>query len=73
MNVGTGLPVATLELAQHISGICGRELHTVFGPPRAGDIQRSVLDNTRFERALGSTVPLGEGLRHTFAWYRASK
>jgi len=73
MNVGTGLPVATLELAQHIARICGKELRTVFGPPRAGDIQRSVLDNTRFQRALGGTVPLAEGLRHTFAWYRAAK
>ncbi len=73
MNVGTGVPVSTLELAQQISKICGQELRTVFGPPRAGDVERSVLDNTRFVHALGNTVPLAEGLRHTFAWYRASK
>ncbi len=73
MNVGTGTPVTTLELAQQISHVSGKELRTVFGPPRAGDIQRSVLDATRLQRTLGNPVPVAEGLRHTFAWYRASK
>ncbi|MEO8900785.1 MAG: NAD-dependent epimerase/dehydratase family protein [Polyangiaceae bacterium] len=73
MNVGTGVPVTTLELAKEISLLCGQELRTVFGPPRAGDIQRSVLDHARFQHTLGSTVPIADGLRHTFAWYRSSK
>ena len=72
-NVGTGVPVTTRELAQQISSICGRELRSVVGPPRAGDIERSVLDPSRFQRSLGQTLPLAEGLRHTFEWYRSSK
>jgi len=49
-NVGTGLPVTTQELATQTSRISGVPLRTVFGPPRAGDIERSVLDAARFQR-----------------------
>jgi UDP-glucose 4-epimerase len=71
MNVGTGITVTTLELARQIARVSGRELTTHFGPPRAGDIERSVLDPARFTSALGKTVPLADGLRHTFEWYRS--
>jgi UDP-glucose 4-epimerase len=72
-NVGTGVPVTTQELATQIARICGVPLRTVFGPPRAGDIERSVLDAARFQRTLGQTLPLAEGLRPTYEWYRSSK
>jgi UDP-glucose 4-epimerase len=72
MNVGTGIPVTTLELATHIARISNAELRTVFGPPRAGDIERSVLDNSRFLASLGETAPLAQGLQHTFEWYRSA-
>jgi UDP-glucose 4-epimerase len=71
MNVGTGVAVSTLDLAREISAVSGAPLRTVFAPPRAGDIGRSVLDPTRFVGALGTPVPLSEGLRHTFEWYRS--
>lgn len=71
VNVGTGAAVTTLDLATQISRVAERELRTQFRPPRAGDIGRSVLDPTRFRSGLGQTVPLGEGLRQTFEWYRS--
>lgn len=71
MNVCTGQTVSTFELATEISKVAGREPRTVFAAPRAGDIGRSVLDPTRFERALGTPVRLAEGLRHTYEWYRS--
>jgi UDP-glucose 4-epimerase len=71
MNVGTGEAITTLELATQIARVSGREPTTTFGPPRAGDIERSVLDSARFVSVLGATVPLAEGLRHTFDWYRS--
>ena len=71
MNVGTGSAIATLELATQIANAAARPLSTQFGPLRPGDIERSVLDPARFASALGPTVPLSEGLRHTFAWYRS--
>ncbi|HKO49486.1 MAG TPA: NAD-dependent epimerase/dehydratase family protein [Polyangiaceae bacterium] len=71
MNVCTGAEVSTLDLAREISAVAGVELRTVFTPPRAGDIGRSVLDPQRFSAALGTPVPISEGLRHTFEWYRS--
>jgi UDP-glucose 4-epimerase len=71
-NVGTGVAVTTLELATLIARASGRDSKTSFGPLRAGDIERSVLDPSRFESALGATVPLADGLRHTFEWYRSA-
>ena len=73
MNVCTGKPVSTLELATWISEVAGSPLRSSFAPPRAGDIGRSVLDPARFERALGQSLPISEGLRHTFEWYRSTK
>jgi UDP-glucose 4-epimerase len=71
MNVCTGSNVSTLQLATQISQVAGRELRSVFTPPRAGDIGRSVLDPARFVRTLGQPVGIAEGLQHTFEWYRS--
>jgi UDP-glucose 4-epimerase len=73
MNVCTGQSVSTLELATQISQVAGVETRTVFAPPRAGDIGRSVLDPTLFEQAIGKPVLIAEGLRHTLEWYRSVK
>jgi len=71
MNVCTGATVSTLELAREISRVAGAEPRTVFAPPRAGDVGRSVLDPTRFSSVLGTPMAISEGLRHTFEWYRS--
>ena len=71
MNVCTGVEVSTLDLAREISSVAATELRTVSAPPRAGDIGRSVLDPARFIAALGAPVPISEGLRHTYEWYRS--
>ena len=73
MNVCTGLDVSTLDLATQISQIAGVPLRSTFTPPRAGDIGRSVLDPTLFERAIGRPVSIAEGLQHTFEWYRSAQ
>jgi len=73
MNVCTGVEVSTLELAKEISAVAGTELRTTFAAPRAGDIGRSVLDPKRFVAALGTPLPMNEGLRRTFEWYRSIK
>ncbi|HET7540841.1 MAG TPA: NAD-dependent epimerase/dehydratase family protein [Polyangiaceae bacterium] len=71
MNVCTGTPVSTLELARAISAVAGVEPRLAFTPPRAGDLCRSVLDPARFISALGTPVPISEGLRHTCEWFRS--
>ena len=71
MNVGTGAATSTLELATQIASVAGRPLSPSFAPPRVGDIQRSVLDPTRFASVLGPSVSLADGLRLTLEWYRS--
>lgn len=72
INVGTGKPTSTRDLATQLALIaqpeCTPELDA--GPPRAGDVQYTVLDITRFKLALGSPIALEEGLRQTYAWFR---
>jgi len=71
VNVGTGTAISTRELGEAIQKSVGREVELTFGPPRAGDLERSVLDPTRTEQYLGSLTPLTEGLRRTHAFYAA--
>jgi UDP-glucose 4-epimerase len=66
-NVGTGTETTISELHALCERAAGVEAPPSFGPPRAGDAQRSVLDTTRATRELGFTasVPLAEGIAAT--------
>jgi len=72
LNVGTGQPTSTRELAEELVRIAGPPAGNDFesGPPRAGDVEYTVLDITRFRLALGKPVGLEEGLRTTYEWFR---
>ncbi len=70
-NVGSGRATTTLELAERILAITGARSSIEQGPLRAGDIERSLLDVTRFEQTLGAPTPLDTGLAETAKWYRA--
>jgi nucleoside-diphosphate-sugar epimerase len=71
MNVGTGRAITTLELASQIASCSGLTVEPAYGPIRPGDIERSVLDVTRFRARFGANLPLEAGLERTFAWYRS--
>ncbi len=51
-NVGTGREASLLEVVDLLESVAGRELERTHGPPRAGDIRRSVADVTAL-RGLG--------------------
>jgi UDP-glucose 4-epimerase len=70
MNCGTGIPTSTEELCKLILSLSGSSSSYQHGPVRAGDLERSVLDPSLFERLLGTPVSLAEGLAQTAAWYR---
>ena len=72
VNVGTGQPTSTRELATQLAAIAQPGVRHDFEscPARAGDIEYSVLDITRFKLALGTPTPLTEGLRQTYDWFR---
>jgi UDP-glucose 4-epimerase len=65
LNLGTGSATSTRELAELVLMVSGRESRLEFGPPRSGDVQRSVLDPTLAEARLGPLTPLLAGLELT--------
>jgi len=71
MNVGSGRPTTTLELAQNIIALSESRSGIEQGGVRAGDIERSLVDTSRFQQALGAPTPLATGLAETVRWYRA--
>ena len=68
-NVGTGIGTTIAELHRLCEQAVGVDAPPTFGPPRAGDAQRSVLDTTHATAELGFTasVPLAEGIAATAA------
>ncbi len=69
MNCGTGVATTTEQLAQVILNLSGSSSSYHHGPVRAGDLERSVLDPSLFERLIGTPVSLADGLAQTAAWY----
>jgi UDP-glucose 4-epimerase len=73
LNVGTGVPTTTRQLAEAISSIVGGHVAIDGAPPRPGDVERSVLDPSRCEKRLGPLTKLSDGLDATAQWYRSTK
>lgn len=69
-NVGSGRATTTQQLAQRIVSITNASSRIEQAGVRAGDIERSLLDVSRFEQALGAPTPLDTGLAETAHWYR---
>lgn len=73
INVGTGTGTTTRELALVLGQIAGKEPALESSEPRAGDLERSVLDPAQCERALGEMTALEKGLSHTWSWSLGSR
>jgi UDP-glucose 4-epimerase len=72
-NIGTGTEVSVLGLVQIIAAAAGRPVRLEFMPPRAGELQRSVLDVGRAARDLGWTAEtrLADGIKDVYTWIEA--
>ncbi len=70
LNVCTGVERTTRDIADALASALGRQATLTFGPKRAGDLERSVLDEEAFVAALGPVVDLGQGLELTAHWFR---
>ena len=72
-NVGTGAETSVLELYERIQRAAGIERAPEHAEPRAGELQRSVLDASLAARELGWTAQrsLDDGLAATWAWLAA--
>lgn len=69
VNVCTGVPTSTQELAELIERAAGVKAVLRHGPRREGDVQRSVLDPGS-PSPLGAAVPIAEGVARTVQWFR---
>jgi UDP-glucose 4-epimerase len=72
VNVCTGEPTSTLELARALGTVLGVEPELHYAPRRPGDIERSVLDGGALLAGHPPTT-LGEGVRQTVAWFETRR
>ena len=72
-NVGTGTETSVVELYERIQRVTGMERAPEHAEPRAGELQRSVLDPSLAGRELGwkPESSLDEGLAATWRWIAA--
>jgi UDP-glucose 4-epimerase len=73
-NVGTGIETSVNRLHELCRSVTGVDSEPEYGPPRAGDVRRSVIDPGLAARELGwrAQTTLEEGLRETWEWTRAN-
>ena len=73
VNIGYGSDVSIGELALLIQEIVGYEGAVVFDSSKPDGMFRKWLDSSRL-KAMGwePRIPLGEGIRTTYDWYRSS-
>jgi UDP-glucose 4-epimerase len=72
MNVGTGRETDVVTLAAELVALSGKPLAPVHGAAKVGEQRRSVIDPSLAKRELDwePRVPLEEGLRRTYEWFR---
>ena len=71
-NIAKGEQTTLNELFDILKEISGKNINSVHGPERSGDIKHSLADVSKAKRLLGydpATSPV-EGLRKTFDWYK---
>lgn len=73
LDVGTGTGTDSRTLAETLLRLAGQPGGAVSGPPRPGDVGRSVLDGAALRTLLGQVTPLDTGLARTLAWYHRQR
>ena len=72
-NIACGESHAVLEILETVNRILKKEIPPKFGPPRRGDVRRTLADISKANERLGRsvTVPFEEGLARTVEWFRS--
>ncbi|HEY8542419.1 MAG TPA: NAD-dependent epimerase/dehydratase family protein [Pseudothermotoga sp.] len=72
-NIGTGIGTSVNELFKMLAQITNYQRQPTYGPPRKGDIRRSILDSSKARSELGwsVTTTLAEGLAETVEFFKA--
>ncbi len=70
-NIGTGLETSVNQLIELLSGIARTEIEHEHDAPRAGEVQRNVLDTSRAAKHLNWTpqIQLAQGMEKTFDYF----
>ncbi|NUQ13400.1 MAG: GDP-mannose 4,6-dehydratase [Gemmatimonadaceae bacterium] len=70
-NIGTGLETSVLDLAATLQRAAGTSVPVDHTTPRAGELPRSAVDNSKAERELGwrPEMALEDGLRMTYDYF----
>ncbi|SFM65342.1 NAD-dependent epimerase/dehydratase family protein [Thermodesulforhabdus norvegica] len=71
-NVSTGKGTTTRRLLELISSIAGKKPGVLFAPPRPGDLEVSILDNSKISSYVDGWTELEDGIRKTVEWFSRS-
>ena len=71
-NIACGHQTSLLELFNYLKKEANSTLQPLHGPERTGDIKHSLADISKAKKLLGYNVdvPVAEGLRLTYNWYK---
>ncbi len=71
-NIACGQQVSLLQLYEELKKEAASSLLPIHGPERTGDVKHSMADISKAKKLLGYRVkvPVEEGLRMTFQWYK---
>jgi len=72
-NIGGGDEVNVNQVLDILAELTGKEPHTTYGPPRAGDQKRTVANFSKAQRLLGydPATTIQEGLKAQLEWQMA--
>lgn len=70
-NIGTGIETDVVTIFELIRDMCKLDIKATFGPAKAGEQLRSVLNITKAKTVLGwqPRIRFSQGLRRTVEWY----
>ena len=73
LNIGTGVETSVNELANSMKSQFNSEINPIYKPARDGELNRSVLNNTKAKKELGwkPEYDLDEGMKQVFNWLKA--
>ena len=72
LNIGTGIETSVNDLANSMKIQFKSEINPIYKPPREGELNRSVLNNTKAKKELNwkPEYSLDDGMKQVFSWLR---
>ena len=72
LNIGTGIETSVNDLANSMKIQFKSEINPIYKPPREGELNRSVLNNTKAKKELNwkPRYSLDDGMKQVFSWLR---